>query len=52
LPSRFHSTPDPEDMPDPVPTHDPNPPLVPDVPPPAHAPVEEPNLPEPPIRVH
>lgn len=44
-PVRAHSTPDPET--------DPTPPSIPvpdDVPDPAHAPVEEPSIPEPPIR--
>ncbi|MGZ8288635.1 MAG: hypothetical protein ACXW2U_03835 [Telluria sp.] len=41
-----HSTPDP-DMPPP----DPKPPVPDDVPAPAHAPVEEPALPDPPIKV-
>lgn len=44
---RVHSTPDP----DAVPPRDPQPPPTPDdVPAPANAPVEEPTLPEPPIR--
>jgi hypothetical protein len=38
-----HSTPDPEPAPPTIPVPD-------DVPDPAHAPVEEPTLPEPPIR--
>jgi hypothetical protein len=43
---RAHSTPDPE-----TPPSQPNPnPLPDDVPAPANAPVEEPSLPEPPIR--
>jgi len=45
---RAHSTPDPE-----TPPSQPHPPPTPvpdDVPDPAHAPVEEPRLPEPPIR--
>ena len=44
---RAHSTPDPEPHPDPAPP----PPVPDDVPDPAHAPVEEPRLPEPPILV-
>lgn len=41
-----HSTPDPEPAPpQPIPVPD-------DVPDPIHAPVEEPKLPEPPIRAH
>jgi hypothetical protein len=48
-PLRAHSTPDPEDLPPDRPPA--NPPPVPDDDPlPAHAPVEEPRLPEPPIR--
>ena len=43
---RAHSTPDP-DLPPADPTHNPDPD---DVPPPSRAPVEEPTLPEPPIR--
>jgi hypothetical protein len=47
---RAHSTPDPE-TPPPTPTPTPNRPPVPDDEPlPTHAPVEEPRLPEPPIR--
>jgi hypothetical protein len=41
---RAHSTPDPDDEP---PGPNPNPD---DVPPPAHAPVQEPTLPQPPIK--
>lgn len=41
---RAHSTPDP-DLPDPTPS-----PMPDDVPPPTHAPVEEPTLPTPPIK--
>jgi hypothetical protein len=45
---RAHSTPDPDSDPDPNPPGpNPNPD---DVPPPAHAPVQEPTLPEPPIK--
>jgi len=40
---RAHSTPDPEQPPPTIPVPD-------DVPDPAHAPVEEPVMPEPPIR--
>ena len=40
---RAHSTPDPEQAPPTIPVPD-------DVPDPAHAPVEEPTIPEPPIR--
>jgi len=40
---RAHSTPDPEQPPPTIPVPD-------DVPDPAHAPVEEPVIPEPPIR--
>lgn len=43
---RAHSTPDPDTDPNP-PGPNPNPD---DVPPPAHAPVQEPTLPEPPIK--
>jgi hypothetical protein len=43
---RVHSTPDPDTDPNP-PGPNPNPD---DVPPPAHAPVQEPTLPEPPIK--
>jgi hypothetical protein len=43
---RAHSTPDPDAEPPPP---NPNPD---DVPPPAHAPVQEPTLPEPPIKAH
>jgi hypothetical protein len=47
---RAHSTPDP-DLPTPQTPPTPNPPITPDdVPAPAHAPVEEPRMPEPPIR--
>jgi hypothetical protein len=46
LTQRAHSTPDPDDEPPPP---NPNPD---DVPPPTHAPVREPTLPEPPIRAH
>jgi hypothetical protein len=47
---RAHSTPDPE-MPPSTPTPTPHAPPVPDDEPiPSHAPVEEPRLPEPPIR--
>jgi len=42
---RAHSTPDPEQTPTP-----PTIPVPDDVPDPAHAPVEEPSIPEPPIR--
>ena len=42
---RAHSTPDPEQTPTP-----PTIPVPDDVPDPAHAPVEEPMIPEPPIR--
>jgi len=42
---RAHSTPDPEQTPTP-----PSIPVPDDVPDPAHAPVEEPLIPEPPIR--
>jgi len=42
---RAHSTPDPEQIPTP-----PTIPVPDDVPDPAHAPVEEPVIPEPPIR--
>lgn len=41
-----HSTPDPEPQPNPPP-----PPVPDDEPDPAHAPVEDPRFPEPPIRV-
>jgi len=44
-----HSTPDPDSPLDPAPTH-PTPPVPDDVPDPVNAPVEEPRLPEPPIR--
>lgn len=45
---RAHSTPDPDSDPDPSPPgQNPNPD---DVPPPAHAPVQEPRMPEPPIK--
>ncbi len=44
-PLRAHSTPDPEQTPTP-----PTIPVPDDVPDPAHAPVEEPVIPEPPIR--
>jgi hypothetical protein len=45
---RAHSTPDPDSDPDPSPPGpNPNPD---DVPPPARAPVQEPTLPEPPIK--
>jgi hypothetical protein len=48
-PRRAHSTPDPETPPS---KPDPTPPLTPDDDPlPSHAPVEEPRLPEPPIRM-
>lgn len=45
-----HSTPDPDAIPTREPT--PPPPMPDDVPPPANAPVEEPTLPEPPIRTY
>lgn len=47
---RAHSTPDPESPNDPTPPH-PAPPVPDDVPDPVNAPVEEPRLPEPPMRV-
>jgi len=47
---RAHSTPDPESPNDPTPPH-PTPPVPDDVPDPVNAPVEEPRLPEPPMRV-
>jgi protein TonB len=47
---RAHTTPDPESPNDPTPPH-PTPPVPDDVPDPVNAPVEEPRLPEPPIRV-
>jgi hypothetical protein len=43
---RAHSTPDPEAPPDPKPA-----PVPDDVPSPVNAPVEEPRLPEPPLKV-
>lgn len=48
-PVQAHSTPDP-DIPDPAPPPDPRPPVPDDVPDPVNAPVQEPRLPEPPIR--
>lgn len=50
MPQRAHTTPDPESPNDPTPPH-PTPPVPDDVPDPVNAPVEEPRLPEPPIRV-
>jgi hypothetical protein len=48
VPRRAHSTPDPD-----LPPNEPKPnPIPDDVPPPTHAPVEEPRLPEPPIRAN
>lgn len=48
-----HSTPDPDSPNEPPPPHvPPQPPVPDDVPDPVNAPVEEPRLPEPPIRVH
>ena len=46
---RAHSTPDPDSPNDPAAPH-PTPPVPDDVPDPVNAPVEEPRLPEPPIR--
>lgn len=45
----LHTTPDPESPADPTPPY-PTPPVPDDVPDPVNAPVEEPRLPEPPIR--
>ena len=48
-PLHAHSTPEP-DSPEPTPAPDPRPPVPDDVPDPVNAPVEEPRMPQPPIR--
>lgn len=48
---QFHTTPDPDSPNEPPTPHSP-PPVPDDVPDPVNAPVEEPRLPEPPIRAH